>query len=162
MNRRRPLILRGQFDLNSTEAQTVHTMRDSGRSRDEIVVAWQKLMKSTPESAAIQVDYYLGNVGTEEILKHISPKEPQSIEFQEKVSEGYLLKAHGEGAEFDILLMTPSLPEATVQTLIANHQDDLCWIAYKNSHEYPYNPRQLESGEIATPITLDDVKTLIP
>ncbi|MBK3431441.1 hypothetical protein JJD84_11470 [Pseudomonas fluorescens] len=162
MIHRRPIKLRGQFGLDSSEAQSVHTMRDSGLSRDETIAAWQNLMKSTPESAAIQVDYYLGNVGAEEILKYLSPKRPQSIEFMGKVGDGYLLKAHGEGAEFDILLMTPSLPETTIQTLIANHQDDLCWLAYRNAHENTYAPRQLESGDIATPIMLDDVKTLIP
>lgn len=161
MIHRRPIQLRGQFGLNSSEAQWVHTMRDSGSTRDEMVTAWQNHMKSTPEAAAIQVDYYLGNVSAEEILKHLTPKQPQSIEFKGKVADGYWLKAHGDDAEFDILLKTPSIPESIVQNLVAGHQEDLCWIAYRNSYEDPYNPHQLESGDIATPILLDDVKTLL-
>lgn len=162
MIHRRPIKLRGQFSLNSTEAQWVHTMRDSGSTRDEMVIAWQNHMKSTPEAAALQVDYYLGTIGSEEILKHLTPKQPQSIEFKEKVADGYWLKAHGGDAEFDILLKTPSIPEPIVQNLVTGHQDDLCWIAYRNSHEAPYNPHQLESGELATPILPDDIKTLLP
>ncbi|WP_204377645.1 hypothetical protein, partial [Pseudomonas amygdali] len=70
---------------------------------------------------------------------------------------GYWLKAHGVDAEFDILLKTPHLSETEVHTLLANHQENLCWLAYKNSHENPYYPHQLESGVIATPILLDDI-----
>lgn len=162
MIRSRQIKLCGQFDLNSTEAQWVHTMRDSGSTRDEMVTAWQNHMKSTPDAAALQVDYYLGNVGAEEILKHLTPKQPQSIEFKEKVSDGYWLKAHGEDAEFDILLKTPSVPESTIRNLVANNQEVLCWLAHRNSHEAGYNPHQLESGEIATPILQDDIKRLLP
>ncbi len=110
MLRKRSIQLCGEFSLDSTEAKWVHTMRDSGSSRDEMVAAWQNHMKSSPESATLRVDYYLGNVDGAEILKHLSPKEPTSIQFQEKVTDGYWLKAHGVDAEFDILLKTPTCP----------------------------------------------------
>lgn len=161
MLRKRSIQLCGEFSLDSTEAKWVHTMRDSGSSRDEMVAAWQNHMKSSPESATLRVDYYLGNVDGAEILKHLSPKEPTSIQFQEKVTDGYWLKAHGVDAEFDILLKTPHLSETEVHTLLANHQENLCWLAYKNSHENPYYPHRLESGVIATPILLDDINPLL-
>lgn len=159
--RRRTIQLRGEFSLQSTEAQWVHSLRDSGKKRDEIVAIWQNHMKSSPEEAALRVDYYLGDIGSEEVLKHLSPKEPLSIQFQGKDDGGYWLKAHGPDAEIDVLLKAPALSEADVETLLANNQEDLCWLAYKNSYESPYNPHQLESGAIATPILMEDIKPLL-
>lgn len=161
MLRRRALQLRGEFSMNSTEAQWVHGLRDSGKSRDEMVSIFQNHTKTSHESAVLHVDYYLGNIGSEEVLKHLTPKEPSAIEFHEKVERGYWLKAHGPDAEFDVLLLAPGMPESEVKTLVANNQKDLCWLAYKNSYENPYNPHQLESGAIATPILVDDIRDLL-
>ena len=161
MLRRRTIKLRGEFSLNSTEAQWVHGLRDSGESRDKMVTIWQNHMKSTHEEAVLRVDYYLGNIGSEDVLKHLTPKEPSAIEFHEKVERGYWLKAHGPDAEFDVLLLAPGMSESEVKTLVSNNQEDFCWLAYKNSYENPYNPHQLESGAIATPILLDDIKHLL-
>jgi hypothetical protein len=159
---KRQIKLRRHLDLNSTHAQWVHTMRDSGSTRDDMITAWQNHMKSTPEAAALHVYYYLGNVGAEEILKHLTPKQPQSIELKEKVADSYWLKAHGEDAEFDILLKTPTVPGSIIQDMVANHQEVLCWMAHRNSHEATYNPHQLESGEIATSMLPEDIKRLLP
>lgn len=160
MLRKRPIQLCGEFSLTSSEAQWVFTMRDSGSSRDEIIAAWQNLMKSDTESATLRVDYYLGNVDSTELLKHLSPKEPTSIQFQEKVDNGYWLKAHGADAEFNILLMAPHLSETDVHALLASHQEDLCWLAYRNHHEN-FAPHQLESGVVATPIYADHIQPLL-
>jgi hypothetical protein len=126
-----------------------------------MVTIWQNHMKSTHEEAVLRVDYYLGNIGSEDVLKHLTPKEPSAIEFHEKVERGYWLKAHGPDAEFDVLLLAPGMSESEVKTLVSNNQEDFCWLAYKNSYENPYNPHQLESGAIATPILLDDIRHLL-
>lgn len=161
MLHRRPFQLRGQFSLDSTEAKWARSMRDSGLNRDEIIAAFKSQMKMTTESSAVVADYYLENIDSVEILKHLLPKEPQSIEFKEKVADGYWLKAHGPEAEFEIILKIPLMSESDVHTLVNNYQKDLCWLAYKNSHEYSYNPHQLESGLIATPILRADIKPLL-
>lgn len=158
---RRTIKLCGEFGLNSTEAQWVHGLRDSGESRDKMVSIWQNHMKSTHEEAVLRVDYYLGNIGSDEVLKHLSPKEPKSIQFQGKEDRGYWLKAHGPDSEIDVLLVTGELSESQVKTLLESHQEDFCWLAYKNSYEQPYSPHQLKSGAPATPILMDDIKPLL-
>lgn len=159
--RRRTIQLCEEFSLESSEAQMVHTQRDSGKNRDEMVAIWLNHMKSSPEEAALRVDYYLGNIGSEEFIKHLSPKEPQSITFHGKDDGNYWLKAHGTDAEFDVVLVAPALSESAVKSLLANHQEDLCWLAYKNSFERQYAPRQLENGAAATPILVDDINPLL-
>jgi len=161
MLRRRTIKLRGEFGLDSTEAQWIHGLRDSGESRDSMVEIWQNHMKSTHEEAVLRVDYYLGNIGSEDVLKYLTPKEPSAIVFHEKVERGFWLKAHGHDAEFDVLLLAPGMHESEVKSLVANNQEDLCWLAYKNSHENPYSPHQLENGAIATPILMDDIRDLL-
>lgn len=162
MSYRKPIQLCGEFSLKSTDAEWVRSMRDAGDSRDAMVAAWQRQTGGSPESAAIRVDYYLGNIGPEAILEHLTPKEPQSLELHGRNSRGYQLKAHGPDAEFDVLLLTPFLSEQEVQALLDNHQPELCWLAYKNTHEGNRRaPHQLDSGDIATPILESDIQHLL-
>lgn len=155
-----PFELRGEFSLNSTEAKWVLSMRDAEMSLEEIVDAWKAKVNDSPEAAKLRVNYYLGKASAEDVLKYLSPKEPSSIEFHAKVSDGYWLKTLGEDAEFNVLLQTPHLSPERVLSLISKHQESLCWLAYKNFHSGPTYPHQLDDGTIATPITLQDVEGL--
>lgn len=158
MLHRRAIRLRGEFSLNSSEAKMIQTMRESGSSREEMIAAWQKLIGSNLESSTLRVDYYLGNIDSEEFAKHLTPKEPQSIQLIEEIDEGYLLRTSGAGTDFDVLLRIKlSVPD--IHALLANHQEDLCWLAYKNYYEE--NPVELKPGINATPISMDDIKPLL-
>jgi len=157
-----PIKLRGEFSLESTEAKWVRSMRDNGQmSEKEIVDAWLGQAKDSPEAGKLRVSYYLGNASAEEILRYLSPKEPSSIEFHAKVSNGYWLKTLGDDAEFNVLLQTPNLSIEQVHSLINNHQKSLCWLAYKNSHSGNAYPHQLDDGSIATPIRPEDIQILL-
>lgn len=162
MIHKQPIKLQGEFSLQSTEAEWIRSMRDAGMSRDEITTAWMsRVSRESREAANLRIDYYLGSIDAEELLKHLSPKEPTSIVFHAKESDGYWLKAHGEDAEFNVLLLTPNLPIEDVQSLVNKHQKIICEIAHRNSHGAPNYPRQLSNNAVATPISMEDIKNLL-
>lgn len=158
MLHRRPIRLRGEFSLDSSEAKVIQALKESGGSRDEMIATLQNLLGSNLESTTIRVDYYLGNIDSEEFSKHLIPKEPESIQLLERIDGGYLLKTHGTGDDFDVLLKT-QLPVSDIETLLTSHQEDFCWLAYKSYYEN--NPVEINPGVNATPISMDDIRPLL-
>lgn len=159
MLQKRAIKLRGQLGLNSTEAQWVKSLRDSGMSKAEIIRVVTERDSAGADMASVLVDYYLGNLSSGDLMPYLSPKQPTSIQLQGPVDGGYLLRTFGDDAEYYVLLLAPNLAASDVLALLKEHQESFCWLAYKNAYEGVSH--QLESGDAATPITLDEIRPLL-
>ena len=165
--------LRNPFRPGTTESQWVIFQRDEGLSIDQIVenVDRQTGGYGTKGShTRLIVEYQLGLEPFESIEHLLTPHLPSKIALLQSVGEeGYLCLTSGTEEEtFHVLLRTPGLSEDQAQALITDHQQDICFLAFKNAHEgNPFGyalPGDLPSTNRAarSGISFADVRHLIP
>lgn len=144
------------LNIKSAEAEHVRFLIKQGKSKEDIIKSFGS-EKSDEKTNLLLISYYLGEVSSDEVLSQTFPKEPTSIVFKKKIEFGYWLEAHGEDAEFDVVLREPKLDEEKIKELVENNQEDFCWLAYKNYYEsklYPCDLGESIDGVVARGISI--------
>lgn len=145
----RHVTRRNMISPRTTEGQWVLTMRDQGMSKADIVDAVERQIGGFGKHTQLVIEYMTGEKGYADIEFLLTPHEPSSIEYVDKVWEGYLLQAKGDpDATFKVLLRAPGLTEAEVRLLLRDHQEELCFLAFKNAHEG--HPHGYSKGKLGT------------
>ena len=165
--------LRNPFRPGTTESQWVIFQRDEGVSIDQIVNNVDRMTGgygTNGRHSRLIVEYQLGLQPFESIEHLLTPHLPSKIELIQSVGEeGYLCLTSGtEEKTFHVLLRTPGLSEEQARALINEHQQDICFLAFKNAHEgYPFgyalpgDPPHTNRAALAG-ISFADVRHLIP
>lgn len=164
--------LRNPISPETSEGQWVIFQRDSGLSVDQIVENVNREIGGYGTKGShtrLIVEYQLGLQPFESIEHLLVPHLPSKIALVQAVGdEGYLCRTSGtEDESFHVLLRTPGLTEDQVRALISDHEQEICFLAFKNAHEgYPFayalpgdppnKNRVAESG-----ISFADVRNLI-
>lgn len=165
--------LRNPARPETTEGQWVIFQRDEGLSIDQIV---ENVDRQTGgygikgSHTRLIVEYQLGLQPFESIEHLLTPHLPSKIELIQSVGEeGYLCLTSGTEEEtFHVLLRTPGLSEEQARALINDHQQDICFLAFKNAHEgyafgyaLPGDPTNANRAALSG-ISFADVRHLIP
>jgi hypothetical protein len=136
--------LRNPARPETTEGQWVIFQRDQGLSVDQIVENVDREIGGYGTKGShtrLIVEYQLGLQPFESIEHLLTPHLPSKIALLQPVGEeGYLCLTSGTEEEtFHVLLRTPGLSEDQVRALIAAHEQEICFLAFKNAHEgYPF------------------------
>ncbi|QLG93264.1 hypothetical protein HZF02_15410 [Pseudomonas yamanorum] len=165
--------LRNPVRRETTEGQWVIFQRDQGLSIDQIVENVDREIGGygiKGSQTRLIVEYQLGLQPFESIEHLLTPHLPSKIALLQPVGEeGYLCLTSGTEEEtFHVLLRTPGLNEDQVRALIADHEQEICFLAFKNAHEgYPFGyalpgdppsaSRVAEAG-----VSFADIRHLIP
>lgn len=169
----KPVKLRNPARRETTEGQWVIFQRDQGLSIDQIVENVDREIGGYGIKGIhtrLIVEYQLGLQPFENIEHLLTPHMPSKIALLQPVGEeGYLCLTSGTEEEtFHVLLRTPGLSEDQVRALIADHEQEICFLAFKNAHEgYPFGyalagdppsvNRVAEAG-----VSYADIRHLIP
>lgn len=162
----RAVKLFNTFAPDTSEGQWINFMKQQGISKQEIVATVRERTGYPGEHLELLVEHALGERPQQDIEFLLTPLKPTSIKKFERRPRGYLLKAEGPGDDsFYVLLESVGLDDEKVDRLLDSHQDELCFLAYKNAHEgSPFDTGLREDGHVVVAesgITFQDIQRLL-